>query len=424
MRTLGRETEQKAYILSLDDLAFGYKSITAILNKSGSGEIYIGVDKHGTIFGLPTISYSTIDEIFTDIQKNIKPKIYPQIIFDSSLNIIKISFYGTLKPYSYKKDYYIRSYDENRELDYDSIMNEIKFNNQNTFYEDSKTSESPRDVNESIIKDIYARAGAKKAKYAFLRDALKKLNLLYDNNINLAGRYLFSKRTPLDIQANTYSDEQKKKVIKTTLLKGNIFELIENVSELISVEQNKSKNSKNINSELIKETLIFSFLNSSFNKKEPYTIHISPSEVTFKFPGTLFYLDSLEEYFNGTYKIQNRNRIISKVFNFAGYSSSSEKSLRKIEKLCKDGGVIYSGVSSQTNLTITYLRYSQKKKTLTLEQAILAILVNRPMIKADLLAKKLGKTRRTIQTSMKKLKESNLISRKGSNKNGYWIVNK
>ena len=135
-------------------------------------------------------------------------------------------------------------------------------------------------------------------------------------------------------------------------------------------------------------------------------------------------MDNLDEFFNGEYKIQNRNKLIGRVFNTAGRTNSSEKSLKKIEKICKENSIIYSSVSTDTSLTISYYRYSQKKKAVTLEQAILAILTTRPTIKADILAKKLNRTRRTIQTSIKKLKESNLITRKGSNKNGYWIVNK
>ena len=421
MRNLGHQNEKKGYILSVDNIDEGCKIIASILNKSLEGELYIGVDVSGNIVGVSSYSHQIAQTIFEKIQKNITPVIYPAISFDNKNNIIKVIVCGSHRPYAYKKDYYIRSYDADRLMDYDSLMNEVKFNNPDTFYEESKTSDSMRDASEQTVRDIYLHS---KSKFSSVRNSLKKLNLVRNGSMTLAGRYLFSKKAPLDIQINVYSDEQKKNIIKTSLIKGNIFELCDKVLAELETEQLKNVTSKKINKELLDETLTFAFLNTSFSKKEPFIIHLSPYEISFKFPGTLFFLDSLDEYYEGNYKIQNRNKLIGRVFNVAGRTNSSEKSLKKIEKLCKDNSIIYSGIVSNNALIISYYRYAQKKKAVTLEQAILSILTTRPTIKADLLAKKLNKTRRTIQTSIKKLKESNLIIRKGSNKNGYWIVNK
>ena len=423
MRNLGHQNETKINIVSTDDLDLACKSIVAILNKSGIGELNIGVDKEGNVIGVQSSNHATIQTIFETIQKNITPIIYPSIFYDQENNIIKVSFLGIQRPYSYKKNYYMRSYDENRELDYVSIMKEIEYYNQNTFFEENKTSESYRNIDEAIIKTIIANS-SKKSKSVSVREFLKRFSLIKDGYLTAAGRYLFSKKTPLDIQINVYADEQRKTITKTSLIKGNIFELLDKVLNEIENEQNKNLTYKKINKDLIDETLTFAFLNTSFSKKEPFMIYISPYEISFKFPGTLFFLNNLEEFFNGEYKIQNRNKLIGRVFNATGRTNSSEKSLKKIGKICTDNSIIYSSVSTGTSLTISYYRYSQKKKAITLEQAILAILTTRPTIKADLLAKKLNKTRRTIQTAIKKLKESNLIIRKGSNKNGYWIVNK
>lgn len=421
MRNLGHQNEKKGYILSVDDIDNGCKIIVSMLNKSSEGELYIGVDTLGSIVGVSSFSHQVAQTIFEKIQKNITPIIYPAICFDNKNNIIKVTVCGSQRPYAYRKDYYIRSYDADRSMDYDSLMNEIKFNNPETFFEDSKTADSIRDASEQTVRAIYTNS---KFKFSSIRNSLKKLNLVKNGSMTLAARYLFSKKAPLDIQVNVYSDEQKKNIVKTSLIKGNIFELCEKVLNEIESEQVKNITSKKINKELLDETLTFAFLNTSFSKKEPFIVHVSPYEISFRFPGTLFFLDSLDEYKEGNYKIQNRNKLIGRVFNVAGRTNSSEKSLRKIEKLCKDNSIVYSGITSSNGLIISYYRYAQKKKAVTLEQAILSILTTRPTIKADLLAKKLNKTRRTIQTSIKKLKESNLIIRKGSNKNGYWIVNK
>lgn len=424
MVNLGHENESKTYILRPSDIDSGCESIVSILNKCGRGDLYIGVEQDGRIVGISSFNQNIAKTIFNKINNSIEPSIYPSINYDENLNIIKISFAGNEIPYTYKKEYFIRSYDVNRKLDYFSIMNEIRFLNQNKFFESNKTKESFRNINDNIIKDIYVRAGAKKNKHPSVKETLKKLSLITDGSINQAGYYLFSKRSPLDITINVYADEQKKKILKTSLIKGNIFELIEKSLKIIQDEQQKNKASKVIDSQLLEETLLFSFMNTSFLKKEEFAIQITPYEINYRFPGTLYSLETLEEYYQYNYKIPTKNKLISNAFQFAGKSNSIEECLSKIQKYCSDNSIIFSGISNKNIVSISYYRYSQKQKSMTIEQTILSILTTRPTIRAELLAKKLGKTRRTIQTIMKKLKESNLIIRKGSNKNGYWIVNK
>ncbi len=48
---------------------------------------------------------------------------------------------------------------------------------------------------------------------------------------------------------------------------------------------------------------------------------------------------------------------------------------------------------------------------------------NPTMTQTDLIDK-LGLTRKQIQTDIKDLKNEGILERKGSNRNGYWIVNK
>lgn len=423
MKVLSHSNEKKSNIVDDSNIEEGCVSIVAMLNKNSCGELVIGASKEGNIRGVSSASRHDLERIYEHIHNEINPKIFPSIFYEKELNIIRISFKGDTRPYSYKNKYYMRSYDENREMDFDSIMKEIRFLDPGKFYESCKSSEPIRNIDDLLIKDLNARAGIRNSRRT-IKDTLQKYNLTRDNNLSLAGKNLFSKKTPLDIQINVYSDEKKRKIIKSTLIKGNIFELIEKANQLLIQEQTKDKSLKRIATDLITETMIFSFLNNSFNQKEQYVIQVSPFEISFRFPGTLFYMDNLEEYFSGEHNIINRNPIIGTLFDFANMTCNSKDCLDKIGRICKENSIIYSSFSTATNLTITYFRYSEKEKSATLEQAILSVLSTRPTIKADALAKKFNRTRRTIQTAIKKLKESNLIVRKGSNKNGYWIVNK
>ena len=78
----------------------------------------------------------------------------------------------------------------------------------------------------------------------------------------------------------------------------------------------------------------------------------------------------------------------------------------------------------ENEFEFTYFFYNDKNKYLSPDKAILSILSQKPFIKAEEIAIKIGKTRRTVQAILKELKEKNLIIRKGSKKTGYWVINK
>ena len=65
-----------------------------------------------------------------------------------------------------------------------------------------------------------------------------------------------------------------------------------------------------------------------------------------------------------------------------------------------------------------------RKKGAERKQVILELLFENPTMTQTDLIDKLGLTRKQIQTDIKDLKNEGILERKGSNRNGYWIVNK
>jgi predicted HTH transcriptional regulator len=53
---------------------------------------------------------------------------------------------------------------------------------------------------------------------------------------------------------------------------------------------------------------------------------------------------------------------------------------------------------------------------------ILNLMTSEPGISLDMIAKKIGKTRKTVQRAVKKLKESGRVKRVGPDKTGHWEV--
>lgn len=93
------------------------KSISAMLNKSGKGSIYFGVKNNGDAIG-QQISDNTLRDISRKIFEEIKPVIYPSIYeIENMPCIIKVDFFGNDKPYSANGRFYLRVFDEDKQLD-------------------------------------------------------------------------------------------------------------------------------------------------------------------------------------------------------------------------------------------------------------------------------------------------------------------
>lgn len=67
-----KENETIELKKSLAQLKEGVISLSAMLNKSNSGDVYFGINDDGKIFGL-TIGAKTLVDVTHEIQNNLKP---------------------------------------------------------------------------------------------------------------------------------------------------------------------------------------------------------------------------------------------------------------------------------------------------------------------------------------------------------------
>ncbi len=58
------------------------------------------------------------------------------------------------------------------------------------------------------------------------------------------------------------------------------------------------------------------------------------------------------------------------------------------------------------------------------EKKVLLLLDSYPTISAEEIAEKIGLSKRGVEKQLKKFRDLNIINRKGSDKNGLWVVNK
>lgn len=117
MINLGKENEMIEFKKSTSEISNAMKSISAMLNKFGKGSIYFGVKNNGDAIG-QQISDNTLRDISRKIFEEIKPVIYPSIYeIENMPVIIKVDFFGNDKPYSANGRFYLRVFDEDKQLD-------------------------------------------------------------------------------------------------------------------------------------------------------------------------------------------------------------------------------------------------------------------------------------------------------------------
>lgn len=91
--------------------------------------------------------------------------------------------------------------------------------------------------------------------------------------------------------------------------------------------------------------------------------------------------------------------------------------------MCKDAGVKYSYETSELGFSFVLYRNPIQNVTVNnTEEAVLALLRIHSDYTREQLAESTAKTVRTIQRVLNSLKEKNLIERKGSDKDGIWVV--
>lgn len=104
-----KESETIELKESIAELDKGIASITAMLNKRGKCELYLGACDNGTPKG-HDVSAQTMRNIRDKIQAHIEPRIYPiieEIVLDGKTCIVIIAD-GKTPPYSAKGKYYLR----------------------------------------------------------------------------------------------------------------------------------------------------------------------------------------------------------------------------------------------------------------------------------------------------------------------------
>lgn len=430
------EDEKNEFKESLTQVDKGLKSLTAMLNRNGEGNIYFGVRDDGEIVGIKNIGKNTLQ----DIRQRVRDFIFPQIVVNTKvittnegIDYIHLSSIGSEIPYSYDGRYYIRSGSSDEQLtpqmlrklletgDTDLIKNAESYIQELTF-DDFFKFVSAAGQHPTYDKRYYNSKGfyTKEGKFNILS-------------------FLLSDQSNVSIKVVRFNGLDKSKMSNRTeygnknLLRAmqevmDYFKAI-NVTKVYLAEGRRSEISL-FDYESFREAWINACLHNHWIDMIPPSIFIYDNRIEILSYGDLPFGLSLDDFYSGMSKPVNKT--LKDIFVSLGYSEQSGHGVPIV--VDKYGKKAFEFSSNTVKVTIPLAfepDWVEKRKTkeelinnLSENQNnVLQYLKNHPNAKQAQIAEELGLSIQGVKKIFAKLQDLELITRDGSKKDGSWIVN-
>lgn len=306
-------------------------------------------------------------------------------------------------------------------------------------WEVADSEELVSDVDETLLKkEIASGNESGRIKYSYIDAAsiLSKLGLLNSESgfLTNAGRALFSKKHPILMKTAIYATPTKETFIKLNHFEGNIFECIdEGIAFILSaIDWNividgaaKRKEEPEIPQKAIREMVVNAFAHGCYFSNTSFTIEVFSDKVMIYSPG-LFPVGFKPEDFaeNSAEPIMLNPKIVNVLFKCSVIESFGTGYERTFTS-CKSAGVKYEYENTKTGFRFIFYRahgHENVHKMSKSEKAVYDLLCECDCLTIAELAKRIGKTDKTVYRAIKALKENGYIVREGTDTSGYWKI--
>lgn len=315
-----KEDEYTEFKQSLAKLKDGLCSISAILNKHRTGELWFGIRNNGKPVGM-TVTEKTLRDVSQTIAANIEPKIYPQV---SKVNLegkdcVKISFAGNEIPYFAYGRAYMRVADEDRQLSAKELENLILAKNRDKLRWDNEPANVKiKDMDEAKLKNFVERAGL---KWTSKKAILAKLDLLQDARILKTASLFFLDGAGMQLRCAVFGGTTSSNIIDRHDFSGDILELIDEAQKYVlknihigmRVEGLYREDIPEISEEALREAIINAFCHRDYRDPDHVQIAIFKDRVEIRNPGSLFGGLTIADICQG-HVSRRRNPLICEMF--------------------------------------------------------------------------------------------------------------
>ncbi len=446
---LGKESETLEFKKSTSELKNAMDDICAILNKHGKGVLYFGVKPNGDVCG-QMVSASSLDDVATHIKTAIKPMIYPSIKEETldGLSVIKVEFTGTERPYSSYGRYYKRVHDRAEDMTPDELKHMMLNTDFSSIWENNLTPFGINDIDSKALKSFYTRAvdcGRLTPLEEYdEKELLTMLGLMVDDKLTNAGYFLFSSKKPTVLKMAVYATDQRITFLDINRVDDNIFNLIDIATVYINQHMNwrvefDGKSPARIEIpevpvDAIREIVVNAFAHANYRSVTEHEIDITPTVIEIYNPGEFPINYKPEDFAERRIQSMPRNKKILDVLYRSKNVEIQGSGIRKVLRLCAANNVRYEYYNNEYGFSFSFYRNNatlnatknvtagETKKANKLDSEVLRFLKENPISTREEIAQKIGKTDRTVQRVLDRLKVAGKIARIGNKVSGYWEV--
>ena len=393
------------------------------------------------------VSASSLDDIATHIKTAIKPMIYPSIneeILDG-MTIIKVNFAGTERPYSSYGRYFKRVYDRAEDLTPDELKHMMLNTDYSSIWENNLTTFGMDDVDSKALKSFYTRAvncGRLEALETYdEKELLIMLGLMVNDKLTNAGYFLFSSKQPTVLKTAVYATDKRINFLDINRFNDNIYNLIDIATVYINQHINwkvefDDKGTARIEIPevpvgAIREIVVNAFAHANYRSITEHEIAITPTVIDIYNPGEFPINYKPEDFAERRIQSMPRNRKILDILYRSKNVEVQGSGIRKALELCRANNVKYGYYNNEFGFRFSFYRNNmivdttedaRKKKLNKLDIEVLNLLKKNSIYTIETIAQKTGKTTRTVQRTLNKLKEIGKVVRIGNKISGYWEV--
>lgn len=426
---LGIESETVEFKKSTGELKEGIISISSMLNKNDSAVLYFGVLNNGDVIG-QDVNEQTLRRISREIAEKIIPKITPTITLLNSGNrsYIKVEVEGKDKPYSAYGRYYIRSFDEDRNLEQHQLFEMlIDYSNKDLI---------------TIIRSDEQKLTFKALKNLYIDKKIIINEDEFENNLGLYTpngeynymAYLLSDNNELSIKVVIFAGEDKTVMVRRNeygnkclmLAVDQVLNYIEAINDTkVTINTHSRVDETLFDMSSFKEAWMNACLHSRWDRRVPPIVYIYSNRIEIVSSGGLPYNLSEERFYKGTSRPVNEK--LQKIFGQLRYVEQTGHGIPIIVN--KYGKEAFDIENDFITVTIPFsrplLNKINIKEPITLnksqEKLINYLKENNKATVYDI-SSHLKVSEIYVKKMIAELKKYGFVERIGSNKKGYWIV--
>lgn len=270
------------------------------------------------------------------------------------------------------------------------------------------------------------------------------LGLMVNDKLTNAGYFLFSSKQPTVLKTAVYATEKRINFLDINRFNDNIYNLIDIATVYINhhinwkVEFDDKGTSRIEIPEVpvgaIREIVVNAFAHANYRSITEHEIAITPTVIDIYNPGGFPINYKPENFAERRIQSMPRNRKILDILYRSKSVEVQGSGIRKVLELCRTNNVKYGYYNNEFGFRFSFYRNNvtvdttgdASTKTVNrlnkLDIEVLHLLKKNSIYTIKKIAQKTGKTTRTVQRTLNKLKEVGKVVRIGNKVSGYWEV--